>query len=57
MRPLLSTRSSFAAETVEKVERLLEVLATLGEDVLERARLDPAMQWKVQNLRKRPKAV
>ena len=57
MRPLLSTRSSFAAETVEKVERLLEVLATLGEDVLERARLDPVMQWMVQNLRKRPKAV
>ncbi len=34
MRPLLSTRSAFAADTVEKVERLLEVLAALGEDPL-----------------------
>ena len=32
MRPLLSTASGFAAVTVEKVERLLEVLAALRED-------------------------
>ena len=34
MRPLLSTRSGFAAETVDKVERLLEVLSVLGDDPL-----------------------
>lgn len=39
MRPLLSTRSSFSADTVEKVERLLEVLEALGEDPI----LGPAL--------------
>lgn len=34
MRPLLSTRAGFAAGTVDKVERLLEVLAALREDPL-----------------------
>jgi hypothetical protein len=34
MRPLLSTASSFTAATVEKVERLLEVLASLRDDPL-----------------------
>jgi hypothetical protein len=34
MRPLLSTASSFAAPTVDKVERLLEVLAALRDDPL-----------------------
>lgn len=34
MRPLLSTASSFTAPTVDKVERLLEVLATLRDDPL-----------------------
>ncbi len=34
MRPLLSTRSRFAADTVDKVERLLEVLAAISEDPL-----------------------
>lgn len=32
MRPLLSTPSSFTAATVDKVERLLEVLAALRDD-------------------------
>lgn len=34
MRPLLSTASSFTAPTVDKVERLLEVLAALRDDPL-----------------------
>ena len=34
MRPLLSTASSFTALTVDKVERLLEVLAVLRDDPL-----------------------
>ncbi len=34
MRPLLSTASSFTAATVDKVERLLEVLAALRDDPL-----------------------
>ncbi len=34
MRPLLSSASSFAALTVDKVERLLEVLAALRDDPL-----------------------
>jgi predicted nucleotidyltransferase component of viral defense system len=34
MRPFLSTASSFAAPTVDKVERLLEVLAALRDDPL-----------------------
>ena len=34
-----------------------ELLFSSWPDVLERARLDPVMQWKVQNLRKRPKVV
>jgi len=34
VRPLVSTASSFAAPTVDKVERLLEVLAALREDPL-----------------------
>jgi predicted nucleotidyltransferase component of viral defense system len=34
MRPLVSTRAGFAAGTVHKVERLLEVLAALREDPL-----------------------
>jgi hypothetical protein len=34
VRPLLSTASSFAAPTVDKVERLLEVLAALRDDPL-----------------------
>jgi hypothetical protein len=34
MRPLLSTESSFTTSTVDKVERLLEVLAVLRDDPL-----------------------
>ena len=34
MRPLVSTASSFTAPTVDKVERLLEVLAALHDDPL-----------------------
>ena len=34
MRPLLSTASTFTASTVDKVERLLEVLAALRDDPL-----------------------
>jgi len=34
MRPLLSTATSFTASTVDKVERLLEVLAVLRDDPL-----------------------
>ena len=37
MRPLLSTQSSFTTSTVDKVERLLEVLATLRDDPLLRS--------------------
>jgi len=34
-----------------------ELLLSLWPDVLERAKLDPVIQWKVQNLRKRAKVV
>ena len=37
MRPLLSMRADFSAATVEKVERLLEVLAALADDPLLRS--------------------